>query len=93
MAIKTERWDVTEYLNSDEDIRHYIDAAFEDGDPTLIRAALNDVARARGMSALSRETGVSREALYKALGPNGNPTFETLSRVLKAFGLRLSVSA
>ncbi|AGH48753.1 hypothetical protein G432_05130 [Sphingomonas sp. MM-1] len=93
MAIKTERWDAAEFLNDEEDIRLYLEAAFEDGEPAIIRAALNDVARARGMTALAKETGLSREALYKALGENGNPTLDTLVKLTRALGVRLSIAA
>lgn len=74
MAIETVKFDTAEYLASPEDIAAYIDTYLEDGTPEEIRSALNTVARARGMSALARETGIPRETLYKALGPNGNPT-------------------
>ncbi|WP_088308874.1 addiction module antidote protein [Novosphingobium sp. B 225] len=93
MSISTKVWDAAEFLGSDSDIRHYLEAAFEDGDPALIRHAFNTVARARGMTALSRETGISREALYKAFGENGNPTLDTLLKVTRALGVRLAVAA
>jgi probable addiction module antidote protein len=93
MAIKTQAWDAAEFLGSEEDIRHYLEAAFEDGDPALIRSAFNDIARARGMTALAKEAGVSREALYKAFGENGNPTLDTLLKVTKALGVRLAIAA
>ena len=70
MTIETKPWDAGEFLSSDEDIHHYLEAAFEDGDPALIRHAFNTVARARGMTALARDSGISREALYKAFGEN-----------------------
>jgi probable addiction module antidote protein len=93
MAVKTKRWDPTEHLDSEEAIVAYVDAALEDGDPALIAAALGDVARARGMSQISRETGLSRESLYKALSADGNPELSTVVRVMKALGLRLTASA
>jgi len=85
MAIKTTKWDTADYLNTKEDIAHYLVAAFEDGDEALIRAALNDVARSKGMTEISRQTGLTREAL------SGNPTLDTLLTMLKAVGLRLAV--
>jgi probable addiction module antidote protein len=93
MTIATKPWDAAEFLGSDTDVRHYLEAAFEDGDPALIRYAFNTVARARGMTALARDTGLSREALYKAFGENGNPTLDTLLKVTRALGVRLAVAA
>jgi probable addiction module antidote protein len=62
----------------------------EDGDPALITAALGDIARARNLSQLARDTGMSREGLYKALSGEGNPSFATVMKVARALGLRLS---
>ena len=92
MAIKTRKWDASEYLDSDEMISAFIDAALEDGDPALVAAAIGDVARAKGMTAIAREAGVSRESLYKALSAEGNPELATILKVLKALQLRLTVS-
>lgn len=91
--METTAWDVTEYLDSDERIAGYLDAAFEDGDPVLIKAAIADVARAKGMSSVAKEAGISRAGLYKALGETGNPTLEALLGILKAMGVRLAVAA
>lgn len=93
MSQKTERWDVTEFLDSEEKVNAYIEAAFEDGDPALIKKALGDVARARGMTAIARDAGVTREALYKALSENGDPRLSTLTGVMKALGLKLQATA
>lgn len=92
MAIETRRWDVTEYLDSEEAIFAYIEAAFEDGDPELIKKALGDVARARGMTAMAKEAGVTREALYKALSEKGDPKLSTLLGVARALGVKLTVT-
>lgn len=92
MALKTKRWDPAEHLNSDEAIVAYVDAVLEDGDPALITAALGDIARARGMSQIARDTGLSRESLYKALSAEGNPEFSTVVRVMRALGLRLTAT-
>lgn len=86
-------FDVAEYLEDPKTAVAYLAAVFENGDSEEIRAALNDVARAHGISDLSRETGLSREALYKAFGSNGNPTLSTLLLVFKALGVKLSVAA
>ena len=88
----SKRWDVVEYLKTDEDIVGYLNAAFEEGDPVLVAAALGDVARARGMSALAEETGITRDGLYKGLSETGNPSFVMVCKVLRALGLRLDVS-
>ena len=85
------KWDAAEYLDSEEMITEYLNLALEDGDPALISAALGDIARARGMSQMSRETGVSRDGLYKALSPTGNPSFSTFQRVIGALGLKVVV--
>lgn len=87
--VTTTRWDVTEYLGSEERIAGYLDAVLEEGDPNLIKAAIGDIARARGMSELAREVGISRAGLYKALGEDGNPSFATVMAVLKALGVKL----
>ena len=86
-------WDVTNYLQTAEDIQVYIEVACEDdpGDGSLIRTALRDVARAQNMSALAREIGVSREGLYKTLSPNGNPSFATIMRLTRALGMQVII--
>ena len=67
----------------------YLEAALADGDPAVVTAALGDIARAKGMTAVARQAGLGRESLYKALSPNGNPEFATVLRVIEALGLRL----
>lgn len=93
MAIKTQPFDAAEFLTTEGDIQHYLEAAFEDGDPAVIRSAFGDVVRARGMTALAKDAGVSRETLYKAFSEGGNPTLDTLLKVTKALGVRLAVAA
>jgi probable addiction module antidote protein len=88
-TIKFRKWDVVEYLKSEEDMVLYFDACLEEGDPALITAALGDIARAKGMSHVARDTGISREGLYKALSGEGNPEFATVLKVMKALGLKL----
>ena len=90
-ALQTSQWDSAELLDSPEAIAAYIEAAFEDGDPSLIAHALGVVARARGMSQLAKDAGLSRDALYKAFQPDGNPTLQTLTSVMNALGMKLSV--
>lgn len=85
-------FDVQNYLNTPEDRAAYLDAILEEGDPALIAAGLGDIAKALGVSEFARQTGLSREAIYKGLAPGGNPTLETLTKVTKALGLRLTVA-
>ena len=85
----TRPWDVGEYLDTDEDMAAYLEAALEEGDSTLVAAALGDIARAKGMTQIARDAGLGRESLYKALSPEGNPELATILRVIKALGLRL----
>lgn len=92
MAIKTIKWDPAEHLNRPKAIAAYLNAAFEDGDPELIAAALGDIARAKGMSEVARAAGVSREALYKSLSKEGDPKLTTLLGVAKAIGIKLSAA-
>ncbi|MBI4559817.1 MAG: putative addiction module antidote protein [Candidatus Hydrogenedentes bacterium] len=86
---KTRPWDVVEHLETEEDMVAYLEATLEDGDPALVAAALGDIARAKGMAHIARETGLGRESLYKALSPEGNPEFATVLKVVHALGLRL----
>lgn len=89
----TTPYDTVEYLKTDEDMALYLDACFEEAgdDAALIAKALGNIARARGMTQLARDTGLAREGLYKALSENGNPEFTTVMKVIKALGLKLHV--
>jgi probable addiction module antidote protein len=91
MALRLKKWDSASHLKTEEDIVRYWEACLEEGgdDPAFITAALSTIARARGMSNLARETGLTREGLYKALSPDGNPEFSTVMKVIRALGLRL----
>ena len=91
MAIETTKWDGAEFLDTTEAIAAYLEAAFEDGDPRVITHALGKVARAKGISRIARETGVSRAGLYKALDADGDPRLTTFLSVLKSLGLGVSV--
>ena len=86
------KWDTAEFLASDEDIVAYLNAALEDGDQALITTALGNIARSRGMTELAKETGITRDGLYKALSPDGNPSFSTVQKVIKALGYKLDVA-
>ena len=88
---KAMTYDAAEFLETDEDIVAYLNAALEDGDPALVSAALGDIARARGMTQLAKDTGITRDGLYKALSPTGNPSFSTVQKVVKALGYNLNV--
>jgi probable addiction module antidote protein len=92
-TLETSPWDSAELLATPEDIAAYIEAAFEDGDPSVVTHALGVVARAKGMSQLARECGLSREALYKALTPDGDPKLSTFFRVLEALGMKVTAHA
>jgi len=87
---KIKKYDVAEYLESEEDMAAYLQAALEDGDPALVIHALGNIARARGMSQIARDTGLRRESLYKALSPDGNPEFATVLKVVQALGIKLN---
>jgi probable addiction module antidote protein len=93
MPLETKVWDAAEVLNTPADIAAYLDAYLEDGTAEELLRALNTIARSHGMTALARETGISREALYRAFSDSGNPTLDTLLRVMKALGVRLAVAA
>jgi probable addiction module antidote protein len=94
-TLKLRRWDSAEHLKSDEDIVAYLEACMEEAgdDAAFIAKALGNVARARGMTQLAKETGVGRESLYKALSGEGNPSFGTILKVMHALGLRLHTTA
>ncbi len=94
MAETFTRWDVTEHLQTKEDVCLYLEAAVDEdpGDGSLVRAALNDIARAGNMTHLARDAGMTREGLYKALSENGNPSFTTVLRITRALGMKLRIT-
>ena len=91
MAIRTLPWDAAEHLKTDEDRVAYLNAALDetDDDPTFITQVLGDIARSRGIERVARETGMTRQGLYKALSAEGNPELSTLLKVLRALGMKL----
>ncbi len=91
MAVELRPFDPANYLQSEEDILYFLEAAMEGNDPVHIARALGVVARSTGMTEIAKKTGLGRQALYTALSENGNPTLETLTSVLSALGLELTV--
>ncbi|MCB1560808.1 MAG: putative addiction module antidote protein [Xanthomonadales bacterium] len=93
MATKLHDYDVAQHLRSPAEMAAYLEASIieSDGDAAFVAQALGDIARAKGMTALARETGLGRESLYKALSADGNPQLGTVLKVAKALGLQLSV--
>lgn len=90
-TLKTYPWDAADHLDTTEDIIAYLEAALEENDPSLVTAALGDIARSKGMTQIAQATGLGRESLYKALSTEGNPELVTVLKVLRALGLRLQV--
>lgn len=86
-------WDSAEHLKTEEDMVLYLEACLEEGDAALIAHALGVIAKARGMSQLARDTGLSRESLYKALSGEGNPEFATVMKVVKALGFQFHATS
>lgn len=86
MADTIKPFDAVDYLQDEDDIAEYLIAAAEDGDPAAMAQALGVVARARSMTQLAKDTGLTREGLYKALAPGGNPSFATVAKVAGALG-------
>ncbi len=89
MTVKTAPFDAADYLDDEETIAEYLSAALEDPNPDVLLVAIRDVARARGMTQLARDTGLGRESLYKALTPGSRPRYDTVLKVVQALGVRL----
>ena len=92
---KTTRYDIAEHLRNPKEMAAYLEASIEEanGDATLIAKALGDIARAKGMSQVARDAGLSRESLYKALSGDRSPEFGTILKVVDALGLKLHATA
>jgi len=90
MAIETTPFDAADAIDTPEEQAQLLAEAFASGDPKIVTSALGMIARARGIAKLAQELGLSREALYKATGPEGNPTLATLMGIMRATGLKLS---
>jgi len=82
-------FDMAKHLRDEEDIAAYLTVVMEEDDSALLAAALGDIARARGMTEIAKASGITREALYKALRPDAHPRFDTINRVCKALGVKL----
>ena len=93
MRIKLKEFDASAYLDNEEVIAEFLTAALEDGDPEVFLAAIGQVAKARGMSAIAESTGLGRESLYKAFAPGAKPRYETVQKVLQSLGVRINVTA
>lgn len=93
MTLKTFSFDIVDFITTPEDAVEYLKVVMEDGDSDQIRAALNNIVRARGVQSIAKQTGLTRAAVYKALGEKGNPTLSTLLALTKALGVKLSVAA
>ncbi len=84
---KLRSFDAADYLDNDEVIAEYLNAALEDKNPDVFLAAISDVAKARGMSRLAKDSGLGRESLYKALSPGAKPRYDTVLKLLRALGV------
>ena len=91
IKIKTRPFDMVNYLNDEGDVSAYLQAVMEDGDPALLAAAMGDIARTRGMAQLAKDTGLSRESLYKSLSGERAPSTDTLFKVIRALGFKLMI--
>jgi len=91
MAVKLKSFDIAEHLESDKDIQEFLEESVTTGDTSDFIHALNIAARAKGMTEVARKAGVTRGSLYKSLSSDGNPQFETISKVVKALGCNLAI--
>jgi probable addiction module antidote protein len=90
MALDIKPFDVADYLIDEEHITAYLEAIFEE-DPSLIPSAIGDIARARNMTQLAKDTGLTRDTLYRSFSAGGNPTLSTINAVVKSLGFQLSI--
>lgn len=91
--VKTSPLDISEYLEDEADMVAYLQSVLEENDPVLLRLALGDIAKAKGMSDIAQQIGVNRQSLYKSLSEDGNPAYDTIHKVITALGLKLTISA
>lgn len=90
--MELKKFDVVDFLDSEEAIIEYLNVALEENDPKYFAQALGNVARARGMTSISEATGLGRQSLYKSLSDDGNPRIETLFKILAALNVRIAVT-
>ena len=88
---KTTQWDPVKYINTKEDVAALLEAALEENDPDFLLSVIGDISRSKGMAHLARELGIDRAGLYKALAPDGNPSFKTVFKLLNLLGMQLRV--
>lgn len=93
MAVKLTKWDIQDYIKTPKDQAEYLEAVLEDGDLTLLAAALGDIARARGASKMAEKSQISRQTIYKQLRAGGNPSLDTITKLTAALGIKLRISA
>jgi probable addiction module antidote protein len=89
--MKTSKWDIAEFIDTKEDVIAHLTVALEENDTEFLLDIIGALARSAGMSQIARELGVTREGLYKSLSPTGNPSFETVLKLLDILGFRLRV--
>jgi probable addiction module antidote protein len=92
MQVKIKDFDTSAFLDNDELIAEYLTAALQDTNPDVFLLAIANVAKARGMTAVSEATGLGRESLYKAFAPGAKPRYDTVLKVLQSFGVKLTVT-
>ena len=92
-TMELKKFDVIDFLDSDEALVEYLNAALAENDPKYFAKALGNVARAKGMSSISEASGVGRQSLYRALSEDGNPRIDTLFKILEALNIRLAITA
>lgn len=93
MSIKLKEFDVVDFPETDEEMQEYLNAAIEKNDPKFLFTVLGDIVRAKNLSKLSRDTGISREGIYKALSGDSNPAFTTIFKIVNALGLKMHFSS
>jgi probable addiction module antidote protein len=90
-SVKTKVWDMAEHINTKEDVTAYLEAALEENDTALLLAVIGDIARSKGMVQIAKELNLARESLYRSLSQDGNPSFDTVAKVLDNLGYQLSI--
>ena len=89
--ITFEKWDIADHINTKEDVKSYLEAALEENDTALLLAVIGDIARSKGMTQIAKDLNIARESLYRSLSSDGNPSFNTVAKVLDNLGFQLSV--